>query len=357
VSIDFSVNATPGNLSVTGVNACGNGAASPDFAIALAPLPDAAGMITGRASGCQGQNGLTYSVPNINNATSYTWTYSGTGATISGSTNPITIDFADDATSGNLTVTGTNACGSGTISVDFPITLNSLPAANAGNDIAICERDSVILSASGGQLYLWSTGDSTQYTTILPLTNSTYSVTVTDINGCSASDEVSVTIKPLPVISLDSDPADNSIYLGQEFTVNADPSTFPTYNFYVDTSLVQTGQGFSYSSTSLNDGQIIYVSAIQNGCVSDRDSLIIDVKPISNAFTPIAKDDFNDLFLKGLNIKVFNRWGQMIYEGKDGWDGKYNGQYVSKGTYYYVIKLIATDGSVSEQKGSVSIVN
>jgi len=94
-----------------------------------ADLPVPAGSISGTATVCTGQNGVTYSVPAITNATSYTWAYSGSGATISGSTNPITINFSGAATSGNLTVFGSNACGNGTISANYAITVGSEPSA------------------------------------------------------------------------------------------------------------------------------------------------------------------------------------------------------------------------------------
>ena len=86
--------------------------------------PAAAGTISGTSTVDQGQNGVSYSVPTISNATTYTWAYSGTGATIHGTTNNITIDFAANATSGNLSVSGTNTCGSGTVSANYPITVN-----------------------------------------------------------------------------------------------------------------------------------------------------------------------------------------------------------------------------------------
>jgi hypothetical protein len=70
-------------------------------------LPSAAGTIAGSSTVTQGQTGVAYSVPAIANATSYVWTYSGTGATINGTGNSITIDFSESATSGSLTVYGT----------------------------------------------------------------------------------------------------------------------------------------------------------------------------------------------------------------------------------------------------------
>jgi len=96
---------------------------------AVCPLPDNAGSISGTATLCQGQLNVPYSVPVINNANSYIWSYSGTGVTINGTTNSVTIDFASNATSGNLTVKGNNHCGDGNVSPDFTITVNSIPSA------------------------------------------------------------------------------------------------------------------------------------------------------------------------------------------------------------------------------------
>ena len=83
----------------------------------------AASPISGTYMVCPGQEAQTYSVFVINNATDYVWSYSGTGATIVGSGNIITIEFATNATNGILTVYGTGICGDGAVSPDFPITI------------------------------------------------------------------------------------------------------------------------------------------------------------------------------------------------------------------------------------------
>ena len=62
----------------------------------------------------KGEMGVVYTVPNVSGVT-YNWTYSGTGETINGSGNSVTIDFSSIATSGTLSVTANNvACGSST---------------------------------------------------------------------------------------------------------------------------------------------------------------------------------------------------------------------------------------------------
>ena len=91
-------------------------------------IPSAAGTISGFSTVCQGQNSVAYSIPAISNATSYLWSYSGTGATITGASNTITVNFSSSAVSGILTVRGVNACGNGTSSSSFPIPINPLPS-------------------------------------------------------------------------------------------------------------------------------------------------------------------------------------------------------------------------------------
>ena len=91
--------------------------------VTIINIPGAAGAISGTSSVCEGQNGVSYSVAAIPDATSYIWAYSGTGATITGNTNPVAINFALGATNGNLSVQGNNICGSGTASPDYPVTI------------------------------------------------------------------------------------------------------------------------------------------------------------------------------------------------------------------------------------------
>ncbi|MBI2966501.1 MAG: CxxxxCH/CxxCH domain-containing protein [Bacteroidetes bacterium] len=125
ITADFSASATSGNLTVRGTNGCGNGTVSPDYTITVSSsVPAAAGAITGYASTCQTQT-YPYSVSPISGATSYTWNYSGTGLTFSGPTASMDGSYSGSATSGNLSVSGTNGCGSGNASPNFVITVST----------------------------------------------------------------------------------------------------------------------------------------------------------------------------------------------------------------------------------------
>lgn len=89
---------------------CLNGASTTAIVSGTTPAQPAA-FTTSTSTVCPGQNNIAYTVPAVAGAISYNWTYSGTGATITGTTNSVTISFSNIATSGTLSVTATNGCG------------------------------------------------------------------------------------------------------------------------------------------------------------------------------------------------------------------------------------------------------
>jgi hypothetical protein len=85
------------------------------------------GFTSAPAIVCQSSSGNVYTVPDVPGNT-YNWSYSGTGHTINGTGNSVTIDFNAAATSGTLSVTATNACGTSPART-VNITVNLLPVA------------------------------------------------------------------------------------------------------------------------------------------------------------------------------------------------------------------------------------
>ena len=86
-----------------------------------------------------------------------------------------------------------------------------------------------------------------------------------------------------------------------------------------------------------------------------------DVKDKINAFTPYEEDGVNDRFMAGYKIKVFNRYGVLVYETENvtqkllGWDGrlKKSNKLAAPGVYYYV--AYDDDGKVVST-GSVTVL-
>ncbi len=101
--------------------------------------------------------------------------------------------------SGNYSVTITDSNGCTASSSPMLVVVHDLPTPiiTVTGSLALCQGDSVVLTASQDSLYLWSTGSSSQSITV----NSTgsYLVTVTDSNGCrGASAATGVIVYPMP---------------------------------------------------------------------------------------------------------------------------------------------------------------
>ena len=123
-------------------------------------------------------------------------TYSGTG--VSGS------DFDPTAGTQTLTYSYTDANGcSNSASATF--TVNPLPnvtANAAGNITNGCSGTDIVLTGSGATSYMWS-GNVIDGVTFATTVTTDYVVVGTDANGCSNSDTITVTVLPLPTVSVD----------------------------------------------------------------------------------------------------------------------------------------------------------
>jgi gliding motility-associated-like protein len=124
IMVDFSSNATAGNLSVTILHDTLPSQKS-EVPITIINLPENAGMINGPTEVCINQDIVNYSIPAIPNAIGYEWSYSGTGAIITRSSNSVQIEFTENATNGSLSVFGYNDCGAGSSSPEYPILVKS----------------------------------------------------------------------------------------------------------------------------------------------------------------------------------------------------------------------------------------
>ncbi|CAN5305121.1 hypothetical protein BH09BAC5_BH09BAC5_14220 [soil metagenome] len=154
-------------------------------------VPGCSGAITGISTVCAGTQSVTYTVPPIQNATSYLWTLPS-GATGVSVTNTITVDYALNAVSGNIIVSGVNNYGAGGTSILF-ITVNPIPTTPT-----ISQNGNILSSsASSGNQWYNSSG-------VIPgATNQNYTVTSIDtyycivtLQGCSSDTSASVYVDP-----------------------------------------------------------------------------------------------------------------------------------------------------------------
>ncbi|MGC9330681.1 MAG: gliding motility-associated C-terminal domain-containing protein [Bacteroidales bacterium] len=158
---------------------------------------------------CEGEDiNLTESA---GDATSWSW--SGPDTFTSPDHNPV-ISGASSVNAGtySVTITDVNGC---TNSDDVDVIVNPLPVATASSNSPVCEGEDLILNETGGEAATWSwtgpggftSGD--QNPTITGVTTAaggTYTVEITDANGCTNTDDVSITINsapPIPIVNTD----------------------------------------------------------------------------------------------------------------------------------------------------------
>ncbi|MEM6344659.1 MAG: gliding motility-associated C-terminal domain-containing protein [Bacteroidota bacterium] len=201
-------------------------------------------------------------------AVTYVWT-PATGLSNANIANPI----ATPTDTTLYTVTGTDA--NGCVNTD-QVTVTPMQAI-ASQDVAICIGDTVTISAIGGTTYSWDNAGSlgspnSATTTAFPTVTTTYTVTVTDPNGCVDTDVITVTVNPLPPVNAG---LDQTICVG--LSANLQATGALTYQWFPTTALSNPNIANPVASPT---GPIRYyvVGTDGNGC-SNIDSIDIDFFP------------------------------------------------------------------------------
>ena len=162
------------------------------------------------------------------------------------------------------TVEGTDS--EGNVSTDqVTVFLNPLPNAGAGNDQTICQGESTILTATGGDSYLWNTGETTASIEVSPEATTTYEVVVME-NGCASTDQVTVFVNAAP-----------EAFAGNDVTIVEGDSTLLTATGG-GTYLWSTGETTQSITVAPSQSTIYEVTVNLNGC-QDSDSVAVEVTP------------------------------------------------------------------------------
>lgn len=219
--------------------------------------------------------------------------------TASGGTPGYVYDWSNNATSDSITgisagtysvnVTDINGC---TLSTAVIVPGTGAAVANAGPDTHIIEGETTVLTGSGGILYVWSppddlSCDSCAITDASPPATSSYILTVTDSNGCTDSDTVTV---------------------------------------YVD---INCGEVFVPNAFSPNDDHQNDVLLVRGKCIDAMD------------------------------FRVYNRWGELVFGSTDignGWDGIFRGQRCAPAVFVYTLEAQLLNGGKVKKSGNVSLV-
>lgn len=242
----------------------------------LPPIETATTITTFTTAVCEGSSNVNFSVPAFLYANSYSWLYTGTGATLTPTGNSVSVNFANGATGGKIKVVAGAACGSKSDTVSLSITILPKPNAIASlvDDTLNCFKPKVPLSGnsfSPNVSYQWSgpsgyfsanQNDSTGL--FLP---GTYVVTVTsNSTGCKNTASVTVKLDTLkPNVTLPSGPyiiPCNPNFLSLNGTSTTTPALLQWRN-----ALGSTWYANPYPVTSAGN-YVLMVQSLINGCKS-----------------------------------------------------------------------------------------
>lgn len=173
---------------------------------------------------------------------SYLWNTGGTSSSIS--VNPTS------ASSYTVIVANSAGCSDTAVANVFM----APPIIPVITNATICSGQTTTLTASGGTNYSWNTGQTTSSITAAITTGVTYTVIVTDANGCSGPGIASVSVAPSPVVTVSS----STICSGQTATLTASGGGNYSWNTGPTTSSITTTAAATYSVLVTNS----------NGCTS-----------------------------------------------------------------------------------------
>lgn len=251
----------------------------------------------------------------------------------------------------------TVSAGSCSVNASVEVAFSPAFTLDLGSDQDICQGGDLVLDAGlvANATYTWSNGTTTQQTTVN--SSGLYAVTVSN-GGCTLQDEVDVVLRT---------PA--AVNLGSELTI------CPVLN---ETITLDAGLGDTY--TWLPDGQTTQQLTVAQpgtysvtvtdafGCTASAsvsiESLCQSVLLFPTAFSPNS-DGRNDIFvpvaqfIDTYEFKVFDRWGNMMFESDetdDGWDGSSNGTFMPLGVYVWYAVYSNESGEQTTAKGNVTLI-
>jgi hypothetical protein len=322
-------------ISVNYANASGCSALTPTvYNVTVNGTPGAAGTITGTSTVCGGAMGVAYSCAPIPGTAYYVWNLPA-GATIAtgSGTTSITVDFAANATSGDISVYGNNLCGNGTPSPNFPVTVTALPAA-AG---AITGDNSVCQGTSGVIYSVATIANATTYNWTVPagatiVSGGTTSTITVDFGMSAASGNVTVygsnacgngTVSPALAVSVFPIPATPVVTANNELLTS---SASEGNQWYFEGSMIPGATSQDYEATQTG----WYWTVVNlNGCNSDTSNHVyvlitgseelqtgkINIFPVPNQgrFTVSIVSPSQEPF----TVSVYNNLGSRIHEVRD----------------------------------------
>lgn len=298
---------------------------------------------------CTTLNAMFQSSPPCSGNVSYTWSPSS-GLSNPNISNPVSCITASTSYTVVACCLSTGCCDTAFITV----TVNPNPVVSVSGNTMICTGQCATLCASGGVYYSWNpAGQTTACITACPTVTTTYTVIVTDANGCTNSGNVTVTVNPLPVVTVSGS---GTICTGQSATLCVSGGIFsyswntgPTTSCIVVSPTVTTT--YSVTVTDANgctNAAMVTVTVVScTGVAENNFSNQINIYP--NPFTESTIIRINDAQLIPSEFKMYDLLGKEIKSFRiQNSETRIARDKLSDGLYYY--KLLKNDKTIDKGK-------
>ncbi len=219
----------------------------------------------------------------------------------------------------NGSTTGGLRAGNGMIIIEYSQGGNIPPTvvANA-SDTSICLGDSVVLTGSGANTYSWNNGV-TNGVYFSPTATQTYTVVGTDTANCSASDQITITVNPLPIVTYTE--ANDTLCSHASITLSQGT---PSGGSYSGTGV--SGNVFNATVAGAGTHSIIYTYTDGNNCSNSDTSDIVVVVCAGinklamgefNLYPNPAKTNLNIVLAENApsKVEIHNLLGAIVYSG------------------------------------------
>lgn len=227
--------------------------------------------------------------------------------------------------------------------------------------------------------YTWNFGDGNYSNEATPIHTYTqpgvYTVSLTSFttSGCLDTITISkpnyITVFPKPTAGLKIDPKEVSIFEPNVTFYNQSTDAYNSMLYFGDGDSIVLTDNYTHTYADTGNYVATLIVTNENGC-TDTITGLLRVNPeyrifIPNAFTPYNNDGLNDTFIpvmmgiKWFNMKIFDRWGELIFETdnpEEGWDGTYKGAKPKQDVYVYVVDVINVFGKRESFTGHVTLI-
>jgi gliding motility-associated-like protein len=276
------------NLAVTDANGCSS--IFGPYSITNPGAPPAPTVVVNDTTVCVGQS-MTLTASSSVGGAVFTWT--GPGLTSNSAT--ITLNPAQINQSGIYSVNATSAGCTGP-SKNISVTVNALPIVTASSQTTpYCSGSTINLNGSGGGIYSWSGPGSytasTQNPTIPNSTTAnsgTYTLVVTDANGCVNTDTANVNVNQTPSITSIS-ATSPTICVGQTIQLNTTASpTGATFSWSGPNAYTSTTQNPTITNAGVIQSGTYSVTTSLSNCTSAVSTVAVVVNPNPTAVATIS---------------------------------------------------------------------